>query len=58
VSSGCMLSRVRTGMPNSEVTFALPGHRLTELVERLKAGQAADTRVAAYAGRDAKRFQS
>jgi len=58
VSSGCMLSRVRTGMPNSEVTFALPGHRLAELVERLKAGQAADMRVAAYAGRDAKRFES
>lgn len=58
VSSGCMLSRVRTGMPNSEVTFALPGHRLPELVERLKASQAADMRVAAYASRDAQRFES
>ena len=58
VSSGCMLSRVRTGMSNNEVTFALPGHRLAELVERLKAAQAADVRVAAYAGQDAKRFQS
>jgi len=58
VSSGCMLSRVRTGMPNSEVTFALPGHRLPELVERLKAAQAADMRVAAYASRDAQRFES
>ncbi|HXP12448.1 MAG TPA: DUF169 domain-containing protein, partial [Stellaceae bacterium] len=58
VSSGCMLSRVRTGMPNDQVTFALPGHRLAELVERLKAGQAADMRVAAYAARDAKRFES
>jgi uncharacterized protein (DUF169 family) len=58
VSSGCMLSRVRTGMSNNEVTFALPGHRLAELVERLKAAQAADMRVASYAGQDAKRFQS
>ena len=58
VSSGCMLSRVRTGMSNNEVTFALPGHRLVELVERLKAAQAADMQVAAYASRDAKRFQS
>ena len=58
VSSGCMLSRVRTGMSNNEVTFALPGHRLVELVERLKAAQAADMRVAVYASQDAKRFQS
>jgi uncharacterized protein (DUF169 family) len=58
VSSGCMLSRVRTGMSNNEVTFALPGHRLVELIERLKAAQAADMRVAAYASQDAKRFQS
>lgn len=58
VSTGCMLSRVRTGMPNDQVTFALPGHRLVELVERLKAGQAADMRVAAYAARDAQRFKS
>jgi uncharacterized protein (DUF169 family) len=53
-----LLSRVRTGMSNNEVTFALPGHRLVELVERLKAAQAADMRVAVYASQDAKRFQS
>jgi uncharacterized protein (DUF169 family) len=58
VSSGCMLSRVRTGMSNNEVTFALPGHRLVDLIERLKAAQAADMQVAAYAGRDAKRFKA
>lgn len=55
-STGCMLSRVRTGMSNNEVTFALPAGRLAELVERLKAAQAADLRVAAYASEDATRF--
>jgi uncharacterized protein (DUF169 family) len=56
VSSGCMLSRVRTGMSNSEVTCALPAMRLGELVTRLKRAQAADMKVAAYAAEDAKRF--
>lgn len=56
VSSGCMLSRVRTGMANSEVTCALPGHRLAELVARLATAQTADLTVAAYAAADARRF--
>jgi uncharacterized protein (DUF169 family) len=56
VSTGCMLSRVRTGMSNYEVTFALPGHRLSEVIERLKAARAADLRVSAYTAADAKRF--
>ena len=34
VSTGCMLSRVRTGMSNNEMTFAVSGHRLGELIER------------------------
>jgi len=55
-STGCMLSRVRTGMSNNEVTFAMPGHRLPELIERLKATQAADLLVSAYAAEDGKRF--
>lgn len=57
VSSGCMLSRVRTGMSNNEVTCALPAAKLGELVARLKGAQAADIKVAAYAAEDAKRFQ-
>lgn len=57
VSSGCMLSRVRTGMSNNEVTCALPAAKLGELVARLKRAQAADIKVAAYAAEDAKRFQ-
>jgi len=56
VSSGCMLSRVRTGMSNNEVTCALPASKLGELVARLKRAQAADMKVAAYAAEDAKRF--
>jgi uncharacterized protein (DUF169 family) len=56
VSSGCMLSRVRTGMSNNEVTCALPAAKLGDLVARLKKAQAADMKVAAYAAEDAKRF--
>lgn len=56
VSSGCMLSRVRTGMSNNEVTCALPAAKLGEFVARLKRAQAADMKVAAYAAEDAKRF--
>jgi uncharacterized protein (DUF169 family) len=56
VSSGCMLSRVRTGMPNNEVTCAVPAAKLAELVVRLQKAQAADFKVAAYAAEDAKRF--
>ncbi len=55
-STGCALSRQRTGIPDSEITCAVPGHRLTELVERLKSVQAADLRVTAYAREDAARF--
>jgi len=55
-STGCTLSRQHTGMSDSEITFAVPGHRLAELVERLKSVQAADLRVAAYARDDAARF--
>jgi uncharacterized protein (DUF169 family) len=55
-STGCMLSRVRTGMSNNEVTCAIPARRLGELIERLKKTQSADLAVASYASDDAKRF--
>jgi len=55
-STGCALSRERTGMSDSEMTFAVPGHRLTELVERLKSVQAADLLVTGFAREDAARF--
>ena len=56
VSVGCMLSRVRTGMANQEVTCAIPAGRLGEVVAALKEVCAADRLVAAYAGEDGKRF--
>lgn len=57
-SVGCMLSRVRTGMPNHQMTCALPAPRLSEIVSRLQATCQADTAVAAYAVQDSKRFAS
>jgi uncharacterized protein (DUF169 family) len=56
VSVGCMLSRVRTGMSNNEVTCAVPASRVSQLIERLRAARAADNAVAAYAAEDSKRF--
>ena len=55
-SVGCMLSRVRTGMRNTEMTCAIPGRRLDEIVTRLAKAVAVDKSVAAYAASDAKRF--
>ena len=56
VSVGCMLSRVRTGMSNWEMTCAIPTRRLAELVEKLKQVCKADNAVAIYASEDAHRF--
>jgi uncharacterized protein (DUF169 family) len=56
VSVGCMLSRVRTGMSNNEVTCAIPASHVSLLIERLRAARAADTAVAAYAAEDSRRF--
>ena len=56
LSVGCMLSRVRTGMSNNEVTCAIPAKKVGELLDRLKTANSADMKVAAYAATDAKRF--
>src|SRR3954470_18334823 len=56
VSVGCMLSRVRTGISNNEVTCAVPASRVSQLIERLRAARSADIAVAAYAAEDSKRF--
>ena len=56
VSVGCMLSRVRTGMSNHEMTSAIPARRLGEVVSLLQSTIAADNAVAAYASQDAARF--
>jgi uncharacterized protein (DUF169 family) len=57
ISVGCMLSRVRTGMSNNELTCAIPAKRLREVIDRLKVNTAADNAVAAYASDDAQRFR-
>jgi uncharacterized protein (DUF169 family) len=55
-SVGCMLSRVRTGMPSTEVTCAIPAGRLGEVVDRVRATAEVDAKVAIYAAEDAQRF--
>jgi len=57
VSLGCMLSRVRTGIPNNEVTCAIPFQKLPEVIDGLKTSCESDHLVAAYAADDIKRFQ-
>ncbi|MCG6871781.1 MAG: DUF169 domain-containing protein [Gammaproteobacteria bacterium] len=56
ISVGCMLSRVRTGMPNHEMTCALPAARLADIAMRLADTCAVDGTVAAYAAADKARF--
>jgi uncharacterized protein (DUF169 family) len=57
VSVGCMLSRVRTGISNNEVTCAIPWASLPDLLGKLRVSVAADQSVAKYAAEDSKRFQ-
>jgi len=56
VSVGCMLSRVRTGISNNEVTCAIPWTLLPDLIENLRMSRSADLNVAIYAAEDSKRF--
>jgi uncharacterized protein (DUF169 family) len=55
-SVGCALSRVRTGMPPTEMTCALPASQLPEILESIKRHSDADSTVAHYAADDARRF--
>ena len=57
-SVGCMLSRVRTGMPSTETTCAIPAAKLAEVVAAVEATAAIDAQVAAYAAEDSLRFTS
>jgi uncharacterized protein (DUF169 family) len=57
VSVGCMLSRVRTGMPNTEMTCAIPGSRLAGAVQQIKTTAVIDGTVANYASEDTRRFE-
>lgn len=55
-SVGCALSRARTGMGPDEMTFAMPGSRLAEVVDAVRRTAAVDAEVARYAADDARRF--
>jgi len=55
-SVGCALSRVRTGMPAREMTCAIPGARLVDVLDALATTTVADSAVAHYALDDARRF--
>jgi uncharacterized protein (DUF169 family) len=56
VSMGCALSRERTGMGDDELTCAIPGNRVAEVVERLRDVCRADNAVVGYAIADKQRF--
>jgi uncharacterized protein (DUF169 family) len=55
-SVGCALSRVRTGMPATETTCAIPAGKLGEVLAAIEKNALADTAVARYAADDATRF--
>lgn len=55
-SVGCALSRARNGMGAYEMTCALPGARLEEIVSAIESAASVDTTVARYAATDAQRF--
>jgi uncharacterized protein (DUF169 family) len=55
-SVGCALSRARTGMRPDEMTVAIPGSRLSDVVDAVERTAAIDTVVAKYAAEDARRF--
>ncbi|HEX4905302.1 MAG TPA: DUF169 domain-containing protein [Acidimicrobiales bacterium] len=55
-SVGCALSRVRTGMPSTDHTCAIPAGRLAEVVEAVQRTADTDAVVARYAAEDATRF--
>ena len=56
-SVGCALSRARTGMRPEEMTCAIPGARLAEVVAALEAAVTLDRMMASYAVADAERFR-
>jgi uncharacterized protein (DUF169 family) len=56
-SVGCALSRVRTGMPPTEMTCALPASQLADILASIQQHAVADIAVAHYAAEDARRFE-
>jgi len=56
ISVGCMLSRVRTGMPSGEMSCAIPTGKLAEVVAAVRRNAETERTVATYAAADAVRF--
>jgi uncharacterized protein (DUF169 family) len=56
-SVGCALSRVRTGMPSTDHTCAIPAAKLVEVIDAIESTSAVDGHVARYAGEDRARFR-
>lgn len=56
MSTGCMLSRIRTGLSPNEMTCTIPATRLAEVVDKLETRRKANAAVGAYANKDLTRF--
>ena len=55
-SVGCALSRVRTGMPATEMTIAIPAGQVGGVTDAIERNAVADAAVARYASEDMQRF--
>jgi len=55
VSPGCAVSRTRTGLPDEELTCAIPAGDLESIIERLEASTASDRIVSEFAAADMAR---
>jgi uncharacterized protein (DUF169 family) len=55
-SLGCTLSRARTGLPDDEMTCAIPGSRLAEVVRSIETTARIDAAAESYAAIDVQRF--
>lgn len=56
LSMGCALSRERTGMPDDQLTCALPASDVSNVVEALRRASEADATVRTFASADRQRF--
>ena len=55
-SVGCALSRVRTGMPATEMAIAIPAGQVGGVIDAIERNAVADAAVARYASEDMQRF--
>jgi hypothetical protein len=51
-----LLGRTRTGLPGDEMTCAIPGNRLAEVVRDIEATARIDAIAESYAAADIRRF--